>query len=479
VKRVDLVFRTVNERTSDVALALAERYIQPDRIHILRAIEPFSETVRQMLTIEHDCDVVVYLDADILLLQPLRPFIEFSSAPFVDAVVKDRFRGRTRAGLHIVRRDLVAAMAETPAASDVAGLLRPESSRRNAAMRRLGFADQRKYVHALHDYEQHPSDLFRKLAQRELRSRTPEQAQHLDRCAASWGDMGDFDVARRALAHARAHVPADASKEHIDAYLSALPAAAAQQSAGALDRPFTLVEAEALGREARDRFDIAKPRVFGIGLSRTGTHSLTTALEILGYEVVHYPVDPITLAELQRGKRNLSLLEHYDGITDITAASLMPELRRTFIGARFILTVRETGSWLKSMRQHWGSKKPLPDTADGRVHHQLRTLLRDRVYGIQHFEAATLRRAYARHVSAVRRQFWLRPSELLIMDIVGGDGWEPLCRFLDEPIPDVPFPHQARAKPPRAAWRRRQKIRLAYRDYVRRARRKVSRLLAR
>ncbi len=23
-----------------------------------------------------------------------------------------------------------------------------------------------------------------------------------------------------------------------------------------------------------------------------------------------------------------------------------------------------------------------------------------------------------------------------------GDGWEPLCRFLDVPVPDEPFPHR-------------------------------------
>lgn len=39
-------------------------------------------------------------------------------------------------------------------------------------------------------------------------------------------------------------------------------------------------------------------KVFGIGLSRTGTVSLATALTALGIEARHYPHDPITQEEL-------------------------------------------------------------------------------------------------------------------------------------------------------------------------------------
>ena len=32
-------------------------------------------------------------------------------------------------------------------------------------------------------------------------------------------------------------------------------------------------------------------------------------------------------------------------------------------------------------------------------------------------------------------------DRLLVIDIVGGDGWEQLCPFLGVPIPEEPFPH--------------------------------------
>ena len=63
-KRVDLVFRTIGERTSELALELATRHIRPDRLHIIEDVVPFSRAVQQQLTIDHDCDVVVYVDAD-------------------------------------------------------------------------------------------------------------------------------------------------------------------------------------------------------------------------------------------------------------------------------------------------------------------------------------------------------------------------------------------------------------------------------
>lgn len=42
-------------------------------------------------------------------------------------------------------------------------------------------------------------------------------------------------------------------------------------------------------------------KVFGIGLSRTGTYSLSKALDVLGFYTIHYPIDPTTLLALFNG----------------------------------------------------------------------------------------------------------------------------------------------------------------------------------
>ena len=44
-------------------------------------------------------------------------------------------------------------------------------------------------------------------------------------------------------------------------------------------------------------------------------------------------------------------------------------------------------------------------------------------------------RAVVSHFDSVGR------SRLLIMNIPCGHGWEPLCEFLERPVPCVPFPH--------------------------------------
>jgi len=39
-----------------------------------------------------------------------------------------------------------------------------------------------------------------------------------------------------------------------------------------------------------------------------------------------------------------------------------------------------------------------------------------------------------------------KPSQLLVMNIFEGDGWKELCRFLNKPVPNKPFPHKNKGK---------------------------------
>jgi peroxiredoxin len=70
------------------------------------------------------------------------------------------------------------------------------------------------------------------------------------------------------------------------------------------------------------------PKIFGIGLSRTGTTSLTEALTLLGYRTLHFPWDEVTRAELYQflachpASAQLSVLQVADAITDTPACCL-------------------------------------------------------------------------------------------------------------------------------------------------------------
>jgi hypothetical protein len=57
------------------------------------------------------------------------------------------------------------------------------------------------------------------------------------------------------------------------------------------------------------------------------------------------------------------------------------------------------------------------------------------------FERGKFVMAYERHHADVRRYFAKRPSDLLEIHLVEGDGWDKLCPFLGIARPSSAFPH--------------------------------------
>ena len=226
MSRVDLVFRTIGERTADVSYERALEHIRPDNVHVVDNVRPFSKAVDEMLRIDHDCDQVVYLDADCILIEDMRPFLDENTDPYVDCYVRDRFRGRIHCGVHITRIDVVRAMAEVdPPKADTRYVLRPESYLRNEALRRLGFEERLRDFEILHDWFQTYRDIFRKYALRELRSRGGRrQRKRLRRWMTLWGtkEDPDFQIARHACEHTAGQVDRDAPREEVEAYIDRL-----------------------------------------------------------------------------------------------------------------------------------------------------------------------------------------------------------------------------------------------------------------
>lgn len=173
-------------------------------------------------------------------------------------------------------------------------------------------------------------------------------------------------------------------------------------------------------------------KIFGIGLSKTGTSSLATALQILGYRVKDYPgIEVYRPGDLSCIGR--SLLETYDALTDTPIPSFYRELDRAFPGSKFILTIRERDGWLKSCQKQFTEKLA---AKQNEAHNRLFMDL----YGTTVFDAAKFSAGYDRFVADVMDYFRARPKDLLVMDITAGEGWEKLCPFLGRDIPDAPFP---------------------------------------
>lgn len=185
-------------------------------------------------------------------------------------------------------------------------------------------------------------------------------------------------------------------------------------------------------------------KVFCVGLSRTGTKSLNTALRTLGYHSDHFSTQ---LMELKSGELTLDLaaVRDYDALTDVTAARFYRELDKHYDNAKFILTVRDPEKWLRSCEQHFLPVRP------GRWPYGVGKViqLRRDLYGADSFDRDRFLAAYQTHIGMVREYFDERPEDLLELDITAGKGWHELCEFLHLPEPDKPFPWANRAATPR------------------------------
>lgn len=178
-------------------------------------------------------------------------------------------------------------------------------------------------------------------------------------------------------------------------------------------------------------------KVFGIGLSRTGTTSLTAALGALGFRTLHFPDDAFSERDLRDRPppdkpMRMSALAHYDAMTDTPAALCYRQLDLGYPGSRFVLTLRDETSWLESVRRHYA-----------RVTHPSAYVLwlRSEVYGTEGFDADLLTRAHRAHVKGVLEYFHTRPNDLLCLRICSGQGYAELCPFLDRLVPPSDFPH--------------------------------------
>jgi Sulfotransferase domain len=448
---IELVFRTCGEPTGDLALELALKHIEPDRTHVVRTAKPGRLAVRAMLGIDYRCSQIVSIDSDCLVLESLRQFLDANELPSVGCYGRNRFRGRTPCGVNITRIDIVRAMRTVfEPADNLAYMLCPEEYLRGIALRQLGFERVFKNFHILSDYFQRLDDIYVTYALWGLRNRAGLEKESAEGLRSGWGEGSEFDMARHALDHVASALPTHAAPRQFETYMHDLERLGQDQlqkmgSDPGQSNQIGIQDVEeavandpvALGRSPK------KPKVFGVGLSRTGTHSLTAALHVLGYDTVHYPTDRATLETLLRGDVRFPLLEQYDGITDITTVPYYEDLDREWPGSKFVLTVRDEDSWLRSCRKHWAGLSVFRygEAEEHRVFMEVRRFLEAAVYACYEFDEEHFRRVYRRHVQNVTSYFAGRESDLLTLNIVAGEGYEQLAPFLGAPVRTRPFPH--------------------------------------
>lgn len=173
-------------------------------------------------------------------------------------------------------------------------------------------------------------------------------------------------------------------------------------------------------------------KIFCIGFHKTGTTSLAYALEMLGYRVTG--PNGVNDPDIGRNAMKMArkLVRKYDAFQDNPWPVLYQEMDAEYPGSKFILTVRDPESWIRSQTGHFREKE---------------TPMRKWIYGAGSpvgNEDIYVER-YLDHYREVEEYFRDRPDDLLIMDLAARDGWEKLCPFLDKAIPDTVFPHANKA----------------------------------
>jgi hypothetical protein len=202
-------------------------------------------------------------------------------------------------------------------------------------------------------------------------------------------------------------------------------------------------------------------KVVGAGFGRTGTMSLYTALNQLGFPCYH-------MIEVLENKANRTHLDfwlnvarsrpgvqhdwqrvfaNYNAAVDAPAFIVWRELVAAYPDAKVILTLHPKGAetWYESVmqtiyftRNMWqfkvlqavtpfGSKfGEMVDKLIWKRGHQ--DTIKDREKAIAY---------YHQYIDTIRKE--VPPERLLVFTAT--QGWEPLCQFLGVPVPSTPFPN--------------------------------------
>ena len=191
-------------------------------------------------------------------------------------------------------------------------------------------------------------------------------------------------------------------------------------------------------------------KVVGAGFGRTGTLSLKTALEKLGFGPCYHMMEVFPRPEHVAMWHRLAfenqidwdaLFAGFSAAVDWPAARWWREIAAHYPEAKVLLSVRDPEAWYKSMIEtiYQPMKSPAPDGAPDLLRLQnemVRKAILGETFDDRFEDKAHALEVFKRHTQEVRDA--IAPARLLVFDV--REGWAPLCRFLDVPVPDEPFP---------------------------------------
>jgi hypothetical protein len=175
-------------------------------------------------------------------------------------------------------------------------------------------------------------------------------------------------------------------------------------------------------------------KIFGIGVARTGTTTLAKALEILGYKSVHVECNVMEVSD-DTFSINKDVIENNDAIVGTPLSPCYKKLANDYPDSLFILTIRDSESWLKSCSLSFTEKLPMDEN-----HRALHRWLYKSIL----FDRGKFIKGYMSYVVEVCCFFDIIKNRLLLYNICSEGKWDPLCDFLGKNIPDCPLPHESK-----------------------------------
>lgn len=208
-------------------------------------------------------------------------------------------------------------------------------------------------------------------------------------------------------------------------------------------------------------------KVIGVGGPRTGTATLKEALEIIGFGkcyhmewLFNHQEDLKYWHELfDTGTTNFDrLFDGFQSTVDFPGYLNYQALFKQYPTAKFVLNDRDPEAWYESAKHTVHSVTPQTFTQKLKM---LRKMIFSRRFrrlaqsfrlvekylwkGKYNGEFQNKEKTIARYKAFQEEVINTIPAEQLLVYKVS-DGWEPLCEFLEVPIPEEVFPHKNKRK---------------------------------
>lgn len=199
-----------------------------------------------------------------------------------------------------------------------------------------------------------------------------------------------------------------------------------------------------------------EPKVFCVGLGKTGTTSITKSLSGLGFRMGKQR-DAELLLDAWAARHFAPIIrycETAEAFQDVpfSLPFTFQALDQAYPGSRFVLTVRDNAeSWYQSLTRFHskrfadGSRIPTADDLKRAFYREEGYVWRSfhLLYGTPEsdpYEKGAMLAFYDRHVANVTDYFRHRPDDLLVINVAIPDDYRRLCDFLGRTPAGDTFP---------------------------------------